>query len=177
MRRAARLGGLFLLLATVTVGADPLDGRVYRVVDGDTLMVVDGSHSQREIRLLGIDAPWVTQAFGQNARTALSALAANQALSAECRKFGAQNVCRVRMRAAMPASKMALTTTGGILCAQRVFPRCSRSARTRSGCNGDNHGLADRARHGDDDCSGNAGERCRQHDSNRRLELGGAHAV
>ena len=98
MRRAARLGGLFLLLlATVTVGADPLDGRVYRVVDGDTLMVVDGSHRQREIRLLGIDAPWVTQACGQNARTALSALAANQALSAECRKFGAQNVCRVRI--------------------------------------------------------------------------------
>ena len=98
MRRAARLGGLFLLLlATVTVGADPLDGRVYRVVDGDTLMVVDGSHRQREIRLLGIDAPWVTQAFGQNARTALSALAANQGLSAECRKLGAQDVCRVRI--------------------------------------------------------------------------------
>ena len=97
MRRAARLGGLFLLLATVTVGADSLDGRVYRVVDGDTLMVVDGSHRQREIRLLGIDAPWVTQAFGQNARTALSALAADQPLRADCLGLGSQDVCRVRV--------------------------------------------------------------------------------
>jgi endonuclease YncB( thermonuclease family) len=39
----------------------------------------------------------ITQAFGQNARTALSALAANQGLSAECRKLGAQDVCRVRI--------------------------------------------------------------------------------
>lgn len=98
MQNAAKLGLVFLLtLAVAAVGAETIEGRVYSVVDGDTLMVVDGSNRQREIRLLGIDAPWVTQAFGQNARTALSALAANQALSAECRKLGAQDVCRVRI--------------------------------------------------------------------------------
>lgn len=98
MRNATKLGLVFLLtLAAATVGAETIEGRVYSVVDGDTLMVVDGSNRQREIRLLGIDAPWVTQAFGQNARTALSALAANQALSAECRKIGAQDVCQARI--------------------------------------------------------------------------------
>ena len=98
MRNAVKRGLVFLLtLVSTAVGAETLDGRVYSVVDGDTLRAIDGSNRQREIRLLGIDAPWVTQAFGQNARTALSALAANQALSAECRKFGAQNVCRVRI--------------------------------------------------------------------------------
>ncbi len=98
MRNKARLGLILLLaLASAAVSAETFDGRVYSVVDGDTLMVVDGSNRQREIRLLGIDAPWVTQAFGQNARTALSALAANQVLNAECRKLGAQDVCRVRI--------------------------------------------------------------------------------
>ena len=98
MRNAVKLGLVFLLtLASAAVGAVALEGRVYSVVDGDTLMLVDSSNRQREIRLLGIDAPALTQPFGQNARTALSALAANQALSAECRKLGAQDVCRVRI--------------------------------------------------------------------------------
>ena len=98
MRNAAEVGLVFLLtLASAAVGAEALEGRVYSIVDGDTLMVIDGSNRQREIRLLGIDAPWVTQAFGQNARTALSALAANQVLSAECRRLGTQDVCRVRI--------------------------------------------------------------------------------
>ena len=98
MRSKAKSAVLFLLLTlAATAGAETLDGRVYRVVDGDTLIVLDGANRQREIRLLGIDAPEITQAFGQNARTALSALAANQMPSAECRKLGAQDVCRVRI--------------------------------------------------------------------------------
>ena len=98
MRNAVKRGLVFLLtLVSTAVGAETLDGRVYSVVDGDTLRAIDGSNRQCEIRLLGIDAPWVTQAFGQNARTTLSALAANQALNAECQKLGAQDVCRVRI--------------------------------------------------------------------------------
>ena len=98
MRGKAKSAALFLLLTlAATAGAEMLDGRAYRVVDGDTLMVLDSANRQREIRLFGIDAPEITQAFGQNARTALSALAANQGLSAECRKLGAKDVCRVRI--------------------------------------------------------------------------------
>lgn len=98
MRGTAKSAVLFLLLTlAATAGAEMLDGRVYRVVDGDTLMALDSANRQREIRLLGIDAPEIAQAFGQSARTALSALAANQALNADCRKLGQRDVCRVRI--------------------------------------------------------------------------------
>ena len=85
-----------LLVAALTTHAETLDGRVYSIVDGDTLMLLDGANRQRKVRLIGIDAPALTQAFGQNARTALSALAANQAVTADCRS-DAPNLCRVRI--------------------------------------------------------------------------------
>lgn len=91
------LGFLFLLLvAAVAAHAETIDGRVYSVVDGDTLMVLDGANQQRKIRLIGIDAPALTQEFGQNARTALSALAANQVVTADCRA-DSTDLCRVRI--------------------------------------------------------------------------------
>ena len=91
------LGFLFLLLvAAAATHAETTDGRVYSVVDGDTLMVLDSANRQRKIRLIGIDAPALTQEFGQNARTALSALAANQQVIADCRA-DSQDLCRVRV--------------------------------------------------------------------------------
>ncbi len=58
MRGKAKSAAIFLLLTlAATAGAEMLDGRAYRVVDGDTLMVLDGANRQREIRLFGIDAP------------------------------------------------------------------------------------------------------------------------
>ncbi|MFT3848888.1 MAG: thermonuclease family protein [Propionivibrio sp.] len=98
MRPAAKIGAFCLLtLAALAVSAETFEGRVSGAVNGDTLMVADHANRPRQVRLLGIDAPGVTQAFGQNARTALSALAANQTLSADCRKLGAQDVCRARI--------------------------------------------------------------------------------
>lgn len=96
MRRAAKLGlALALALFSTTVTAETIDGRVHSVVDGDTLIVIDTVSHLREVHLLGIDAPALTQPFGQNARTALSAPAANQPLRADCRKLGTLDVCRV----------------------------------------------------------------------------------
>ena len=57
MAHKKNFGCLFLLLVAVTSQAETLDGRVYSIVDGDTLMVLDGANRQREIRLFGIDAP------------------------------------------------------------------------------------------------------------------------
>ena len=90
--------GLLLLLsiAAVTAGAETFDARVFSIADGDTLMLLDATNRQRKIQLIGIDAPALTQAFGQNARTALSALAANQPVTADCRS-DSPNLCRVRI--------------------------------------------------------------------------------
>lgn len=91
------LGILTLLLgAAVATHAETIDGRVYGIVDGDTLIVLNGANRQRKVRLIGIDAPALTQDFGQNARTALSALAANQPVTADCRADSA-DLCRARI--------------------------------------------------------------------------------
>jgi len=48
-------------------------GKVIGITDGDTLTVVDDAHKQHKIRLEGIDAPETHQAYGNEARKALSA--------------------------------------------------------------------------------------------------------
>lgn len=81
-RRARRFGwaGLLFVAAAwwlnATVGADPLStsggalqrGSVERVVDGDTLRVVQPDGSALTLRLLGVDAPESGQAGGAEAR-------------------------------------------------------------------------------------------------------------
>ena len=62
-----------LLLLTPS-SAETLEGRVVAVADGDTITVLDDSHMQWRIRLLGIDAPERGQAFGGKSRESLSSL-------------------------------------------------------------------------------------------------------
>jgi endonuclease YncB( thermonuclease family) len=58
---------LFLaLLYASTALAWP--GKVVRVVDGDTIVVLNGQNKQIKIRLYGIDTPEKKQAFGQKAK-------------------------------------------------------------------------------------------------------------
>lgn len=97
MRRKGRLEFLLLLLmASLNLCAETFDGRVHSIVDGDTLIVLDGANRQRKLRLIGVDAPEISQGFGQQARTALSALAANQTVSADCRRDVSVELCIVR---------------------------------------------------------------------------------
>ena len=49
-----------------------ITGRVVKIADGDTLVVLDGSNAQHRIRLFGIDAPEHGQAFGTKARENLA---------------------------------------------------------------------------------------------------------
>jgi endonuclease YncB( thermonuclease family) len=53
-------------------GAQILTGRVVRVADGDTVTVLDSSNTQYRIRLEGIDAPELHQAFGTQSKKNLS---------------------------------------------------------------------------------------------------------
>ena len=64
---------LFALLIThCLVQADTLTGRVVRVTDGDTVVVLDAANAQHKIRLTGIDAPERGQAFGTKSKEHLS---------------------------------------------------------------------------------------------------------
>ncbi len=57
MHWAVRLITLcFLLFVPISAFADTLTGKVVRVVDGDTLYVLDANYKEHKIRLAGIDA-------------------------------------------------------------------------------------------------------------------------
>ena len=69
----------FLLLAVLpSAHAEILTGRVVRVTDGDTIVVLDAGKVQHKIRLQGIDAPERHQAYGTKSKEHLSDLVAGK---------------------------------------------------------------------------------------------------
>ncbi len=68
MRLAAYITALFFVFLSMPAFADTLTGKVVRVVDGDTLYVLDANYEQHKIRLAGIDAPERKQAYGLASR-------------------------------------------------------------------------------------------------------------
>jgi endonuclease YncB( thermonuclease family) len=63
---------LLLVLAQSIALAETLSGRVVRVTDGDTIVILDASNTQHKIRLQGIDAPERGQAYGTKSKEHLS---------------------------------------------------------------------------------------------------------
>ncbi len=64
--------GALMLLAAVAASTATLTGRVVGVHDGDTITVLDANRTQYKIRLAGIDAPELKQAFGSRSKQNLS---------------------------------------------------------------------------------------------------------
>ncbi len=60
------------LLAQAALGAETVQGRVTKVVDGDTVWVTDTLEKPRKVRLVGIDAPERKQPWGEEARRILA---------------------------------------------------------------------------------------------------------
>lgn len=54
------------------VHAEVLMGKVVAVQDGDSITVLDGQKNQHKVRLWGIDAPELKQAFGNRSKQQLS---------------------------------------------------------------------------------------------------------
>ena len=75
---------LFIVHPTL---ADTLTGRVVRVVDGDTIYILDGSKTQHKIRLQGIDAPERKQPYGKRSRENLAGYVAGQTVVIEYDKY------------------------------------------------------------------------------------------
>jgi endonuclease YncB( thermonuclease family) len=93
--RLLRIAILLVQLLTTTAQAEILSGLIVSIADGDTLMLADTSKQVQTIRLLGIDAPEITQDFGRKAKTALSALAFNQQAIADCKIENRIKLCVV----------------------------------------------------------------------------------
>ena len=55
-----------------------IEGRVVRVLDGDTIEVLQATNERSRIRLNGIDAPEKNQSFGQRSRQFLNGLVAQE---------------------------------------------------------------------------------------------------
>ena len=78
---------LILLCITHTaLQAETLVGRVVRVTDGDTIVVLDSGNAQYKIRLTGIDAPERKQAFGTKSKEHLSDSVAGKTVVVEYSK-------------------------------------------------------------------------------------------
>lgn len=67
---------LALICATICHSSGPVyTGEVVRIIDGDTIHVREhGNKEIHKVRLCGIDAPELNQAFGENAKAALEAI-------------------------------------------------------------------------------------------------------
>ena len=67
--------------------AETLPVRVVRVIDGDTIVVLDADKVQHKIRLQGIDAPERRQAFGTKPKEHLSNLVAEKTVDVDYSKY------------------------------------------------------------------------------------------
>lgn len=93
--------------------AESLSGRVVKVTDGDTITVLDASKQQHKIRLNGIDAPELKQAYGQASRKHLAGIVAGKPVTVEWHKHdkyqrivgkvlqNGQDVCLEQIKAGM----------------------------------------------------------------------------
>ena len=78
---------LFLLFTFPFLHAEILTGRVVRVTDGDTIVVLDADKAQHKILLQGIDAPERRQAFGTKSKEHLSDLVAGKTVEVDYSKY------------------------------------------------------------------------------------------
>ncbi len=65
-----------------------LTGTVIKVIDGDTITILDSSKQQHKIRLAGIDAPEKRQPYGKAAKKELSRLIYNKQVCINWHKIG-----------------------------------------------------------------------------------------
>jgi endonuclease YncB( thermonuclease family) len=77
---------VLLLFCPLLGVADTVSGRVVRVTDGDTLVVLGSRNVQHKIRLMGIDAPERGQPYGKTSKQHLSERVAGKKVVVEYTK-------------------------------------------------------------------------------------------
>jgi endonuclease YncB( thermonuclease family) len=97
-RRFFSLFAAALLFAVpLTAVAAELTGRVVGITDGDSIIVLDADKKQHKIRLAGIDAPELKQAFGTRSKQNLSEMANDKDARLVCHKTirNERKLCKV----------------------------------------------------------------------------------
>ena len=91
------LGLALFALFVDALGAATLTGRIVGVHDGDTITLLDATKTQHKIRLAGIDAPELRQAFGTRSKQNLSEMAYAKDARLECHKTirNERKLCKV----------------------------------------------------------------------------------
>lgn len=74
---------VLLFLFPIFLSAQTLKGKVVRVSDGDTVVLLDADNTQHKIRLNGIDAPENGQPYGDKSKEYLSGLIAGKEVAVE----------------------------------------------------------------------------------------------
>lgn len=107
---------LLILLNFAVCGASAnnlLQGKVVSVADGDTITVLDHNKTQHKIRLLGIDAPEKSQAFGEKSKQALAEMVHGQTVEVAYNKrdkygrivgkvlLGSEDVCHQQIKSGL----------------------------------------------------------------------------
>ena len=83
---------LFLFFfVTSSIYAETIQGKVIKVVDGDTIVILDGSGSKHRIRFAGIDAPEWNQLYGKESTENLRKLLGNRVVVIEYSKYDKYN--------------------------------------------------------------------------------------
>jgi micrococcal nuclease len=72
-----QLNAVILLVATFSASAD-ISGRIVRVLDEDTIEILETGNRLTRVRLAGIDAPEKNQPFGQRSRKELTSMVAQR---------------------------------------------------------------------------------------------------
>lgn len=89
--------GAGLLLCSLDAGAWLLEGVVTKVSDGDSVSIRDARSKVHKVRLAGIDAPELQQAYGKAAGRALRTVVLRKPVIADCNtqdRYG-REVCTV----------------------------------------------------------------------------------
>jgi micrococcal nuclease len=76
-----RLLVLILLLLPSIAFSETITGKVIKVVDGDTITILNNHKQKTKIRLYGIDTPESGQAYGKKAKKFTSSLVAGENVS------------------------------------------------------------------------------------------------
>ena len=74
------------LVMSFALNAQMLQGKVVRVVDGDTNTILDATNAQNKVRLNKIDAPEKKQAFGEVSRKHLASMVAGKIVNVDWEK-------------------------------------------------------------------------------------------
>ena len=82
------VGFYFLLTIALPLSAETIKGKVVKVIDGDTVTMVDGNGFKHRVRLAGIDAPEQGgQSYGEESTKSLRWLVHNKGVTAEYSKY------------------------------------------------------------------------------------------